>query len=28
MIQKFFGLFGSVTTPVITGAAVNNSVPR
>ncbi|HWB47714.1 MAG TPA: polysaccharide biosynthesis/export family protein [Stellaceae bacterium] len=27
-IQKFFGLFGSVTTPVITGAAVSNSVPR
>jgi polysaccharide biosynthesis/export protein len=28
MIQKFFGLFGTITTPVITGAAVNNSVPR
>jgi polysaccharide export outer membrane protein len=28
MIQKFFGLFGSVTTPVITGAAVSNSVPH
>jgi polysaccharide export outer membrane protein len=28
MIQKFFGLFGSVTTPIITGAAVNNSIPH
>jgi polysaccharide export outer membrane protein len=27
MIQKFFGLFASVATPVITGAAVSNSVP-
>jgi polysaccharide export outer membrane protein len=26
-IQKFFGLFGSITTPLITGAAVNNSIP-
>ena len=28
VIQKFFGLFGSVTTPVITGAAVSSSVPK
>ena len=28
MIQKFFGLFGSITTPVITGAAVSSSVPK
>jgi polysaccharide biosynthesis/export protein len=28
MIQKFFGLFGSITTPIITGAAVNTSVPH
>lgn len=27
MIQKFFGLFASATTPIITGAAVSNSVP-
>jgi polysaccharide export outer membrane protein len=26
-IQKFFGLFGSITGPLITGAAVNNSIP-
>ena len=26
-IQKFFGLFGTITTPLITGAAVNNSIP-
>jgi len=26
-IQKFFGLFGSVTSPLITGAAVSNSIP-
>ncbi len=28
VIGKFFGLFGSITTPVITGAAVNNSIPH
>jgi polysaccharide export outer membrane protein len=28
VIQKFFGLFGSITTPVITGAAVSSSVPK
>jgi polysaccharide biosynthesis/export protein len=26
-IQKFFGLFGSISTPLVTGAAVNASVP-
>jgi polysaccharide biosynthesis/export protein len=26
-IQKFFGLFGSIASPLITGAAVNNSIP-
>jgi polysaccharide biosynthesis/export protein len=26
-IQKFFGLFGTITGPLITGAAVNNSIP-
>jgi polysaccharide export outer membrane protein len=27
VIQKFFGLFGTITSPLITGAAVSNSVP-
>jgi len=27
-VQKFFALFGSITTPVITGAALSNVAPK